>query len=65
MAEYNGIAAAHLRNEADTVVEAVGLDKKRAEGGISFVLLTALGRAEPRKMETDRLLEQLKPICEG
>jgi 3-dehydroquinate synthase len=47
-----------------TMVEAVGLDKKRAQGGISFVLLTAPGRAEPVKMETETLLEQLKKLHE-
>lgn len=55
----------HIPCGWDTVVEAVGLDKKRAEGGISFVLLTQLGWAEPQKMETGQLLEQLKLLCEG
>ncbi len=48
----------------DTMVEAIGLDKKRAGEGISVVLLTSLGRAEPKKMETARLLEQLKRLYE-
>lgn len=48
----------------ETMVEAIGLDKKRAGEGISFVLLTALGWAEPKKMETDRLLEQLNRLHE-
>ena len=47
-----------------TVVEAVGLDKKRAGEGISFVLLTTLGRAEPKKMETNTLLNELKQMYE-
>lgn len=48
----------------DTMVEAVGLDKKRTGEGISFVLLTALGHAEPRKMETGQLLDELKRLYE-
>ena len=48
----------------ETMVEAIGLDKKRAEGGISFVLLDRLGWAEPKKMNTDQLLEQLKRLYE-
>jgi len=48
----------------DTMVEAVGLDKKRAGEGISFVLLTALGHAEPKKMETEQLLNELKRLYE-
>ena len=47
-----------------TMVEAVGLDKKRAEGGISFVLLNELGRAESKKMKTDQLLDELKRLYE-
>ena len=47
-----------------TMVEAVGLDKKRAGDGISFVLLTALGWAEPKKMETNQLLDELKRLHE-
>ncbi len=54
----------HVPCPWDTMVEAVGLDKKRAEGGISFVLLTELGWAEPKKMETVWLLEQLKRLHE-
>ena len=48
----------------DIMVEAVGLDKKRAGDGISFVLLSALGQAEPNKMETAQLLTQLKRLYE-
>ena len=54
----------HIPCPWQTMVETVGLDKKRAQGGISFVLLTALGRAEPVKMETEALLEQLKKLHE-
>ena len=49
----------------DTMVQAIGLDKKRADGGISFVLLTRLGQAEPVKMETRQLLDELKQLYEG
>ena len=55
----------HIPCPWETMVEAIGLDKKRAEGGISFVLLTGLGWAEPHKMQTGQLLEQLKDIYEG
>ncbi|MBR2934278.1 MAG: 3-dehydroquinate synthase [Oscillospiraceae bacterium] len=47
-----------------TMVEAVGLDKKRAEGGISFVLLDKLGWAVCRQMKNDRLLDELKRLYE-
>ncbi len=56
---------AHIPCPWQTMVEAVGLDKKRVGEEISFVLLTALGQAEPIKMETDRLLEELKQLYEG
>lgn len=46
------------------MAEAVGLDKKRAEGDISFVLLTGLGRAEARKMHTEQLLDDLERLYE-
>ena len=49
----------------ETMVEAIGLDKKRAEGGISFVLLERMGWAEPKKMETKQLLDDLKQLYEG
>ena len=55
----------HIPCPWDTMVEAIGLDKKRAEGGISFVLLDRLGWAEPKKMETDKLLERLKQLYKG
>lgn len=54
----------HIPCPWDTMVEAVGLDKKRAGEGISFVLLTALGYAEPKKMETKQLLAHLKRLYE-
>ena len=49
----------------NTMVEAIGLDKKRAGDGISFVLLAELGRAEPKKMETNTLLKELQQLCQG
>ena len=54
----------HIPCEWETMMEAVGLDKKRAGDGISFVLLSALGQAEPKKMETAQLLAQLKRLHE-
>ena len=47
-----------------TVVEAVGLDKKRTGEDISFVLLSALGHAQPGKMKTNQLLHELKQLYE-
>lgn len=55
----------HIPCPWDIMVEAIGLDKKRAEGGISFVLLDKLGWAEPKKMETKHLLDNLKQLYEG
>lgn len=55
----------HIPCPWDIMVEAIGLDKKRAQGGISFVLLTKLGWAEPKKMETKQLLDNLKQLYEG
>ena len=55
----------HIPCPWDTMVEAIGLDKKRAEGGISFVLLDKLGWAEPKKMETNQLLDNLKQMYKG
>lgn len=49
----------------DTMVEAIGLDKKRAGESISFVLLTAPGWAEPKNMETNKLLDGLKQLHGG
>lgn len=54
----------HIPCPWDTMVEAIGLDKKRAEGGISFVLLDRMGWAEPKKMETKQLLDDLKQLYE-
>ena len=41
---------------------AVGLDKKGAGADISLILLDGIGRAVPRKMPKDRLLEQLAAL---
>ena len=54
----------HISCPWDTVERAVGLDKKRAQGSISFVLLSRLGRADPVKMENERLLAGLKRLHE-
>ncbi|MBO5727580.1 MAG: 3-dehydroquinate synthase [Oscillospiraceae bacterium] len=56
---------AEIPCEWETMVEAVGLDKKRAGEGISFVLLEQLGCAVPVKMDTNRLLDELKQLYEG
>jgi len=55
----------HLPCPWETMVEAIGLDKKRAQDGISFVLLEELGRAKPVKMQTNQLLDELKQLYEG
>ena len=55
----------HIPCPWEVMVEAVGLDKKRAGEGISFVLLDKLGWAEPKKMETNQLLEQLQQLYQG
>lgn len=49
----------------ETMVEAVGLDKKRSGQGISFVLLERMGRAESKTMETNTLLKELKQLYQG
>lgn len=54
----------HIPCEWETMLQAVGLDKKRTGEEISFVLLSALGHAEPRKMETKQLLNELKRLHE-
>ncbi len=55
----------HIPCPWDTMVEAIGLDKKRAAGGISFVLLERMGWAVPVKMQTKQLLDDLKQLYEG
>ena len=47
----------------DTMVEAVGLDKKRSGDSITLILLTRLGQAVPRRMKKDELLALLEPMC--
>ena len=54
----------HIPCEWETMVEAVGLDKKRTGEDISFVLLSALGHAQPGKMRTNQLLHELKQLHE-
>ena len=46
----------------DTMVEAVGLDKKRAGSRITLILLEGLGRALPYPMEKEELLRQLETM---
>ena len=45
----------------ETMVEAVGLDKKRAGDSITLILLARLGQAVPRRMKKDELLALLAP----
>ncbi len=46
----------------ETMVEAVGLDKKRSGDSITLILLTRLGRAVPHRMKKDELLALLEPM---
>ena len=46
----------------DTMVEAVGLDKKRTGDSIRLIVLEKLGHAVPRRMKKDELLALLQPI---
>ena len=46
----------------ETMVEAVGLDKKRSGDSINLILLTRLGRAVPHRMKKDELLALLEPM---
>ena len=49
----------------ETMVEAVGLDKKRTGDSIRLIVLEELGRAVPRRMKKDELLALLRPIYGG
>ena len=46
----------------ETMVEAVGLDKKRAGDGITMIFLSRLGETAPTKMKKDELLALLEPM---
>ena len=46
----------------DTIVEAVGLDKKSAGSRISLILLEKMGRAIPVKMEKEAVLRTLETV---
>ena len=46
----------------DTMVEAVGLDKKRSGDSITLILLARLGRAVPHRMKKNELLALLEPM---
>ena len=49
----------------DTIVEAVGLDKKSAGSQISLILLDKMGHAVPVKMEKDAVLRTLEAVYRG
>lgn len=55
----------HIPCPWETMVEAVGLDKKRSGDSITLILLTRLGRAVPHRMKKDELLALLEPMCGG
>ena len=46
----------------DTMIRAVGLDKKRTGDSIHLIVLEELGRAARRKMPRDELLGLLEPM---
>lgn len=54
----------HIPCPWDTMVEAVGLDKKRSGDSINLILLARLGHAVPHRMKKDELLALLKPMRE-
>lgn len=49
----------------DTLVEAVGLDKKNAGSDIRLIVLEELGKAVPHAMPREALLEALTPMWKG
>lgn len=49
----------------DTLVEAVGLDKKNAGSDIRLIVLEELGKAVPYAMPREALLEALAPMWKG
>ena len=49
----------------DTLVEAVGLDKKNAGSDIRLIVLEELGKAVPHAMPREALLEALAPMWKG
>ena len=49
----------------DTLVEAVGLDKKNAGSDIRLIVLEDLGKAVPHAMPREALLEALAPMWKG
>ena len=52
----------HIPCPWETMVEAVGLDKKRSGSSITLILLARLGRAVPHRMKKDDLLALLEPM---
>ncbi len=65
----NAVAAlglpTHISCDWETIVEAVGLDKKSAGSRISLILLEKMGRAVPVKMEKDAVLRTLEAVYKG
>ena len=49
----------------DTLVEAVGLDKKRTGDDIRLIVLKEMGQAVPHRMSKDQLLAMLRPMYGG
>ena len=49
----------------DTLVEAVGLDKKNVGSDIRLIVLEELGKAVPHAMPREALLEALAPMWKG
>ena len=52
----------HIQCDWNTIVEAVGLDKKSAGNDISFVLLEKMGHAVAKKMPKEEVLQNLEAI---
>ncbi|MCI8594255.1 MAG: 3-dehydroquinate synthase [Oscillospiraceae bacterium] len=52
----------HIDCGWETMVQAVGLDKKRTGDDITMILLERIGKAKPVKMKKDVLLEHLNAI---
>ena len=52
----------HIHCDWETIVEAVGLDKKSAGDQISFVFLERMGKAVARRMPKEEVLQNLEAI---
>ena len=55
----------HIPCPWETMVEAVGLDKKGKGDEITMIFLSRIGETAPTRMKKDRLLELLRPMVEG